>query len=109
MVIPPKQFVNWYEVLGVPPTVNGGDLAAVYQLLSARFRPDNKETADPRRMQEVKTAYDVLSNAERRKQFDHELRQRNPPAETPLHLSKEFADDVDDEIIRRLSILSPAL
>jgi curved DNA-binding protein CbpA len=105
MVIPPKQFTNWYEVLGVPPTANSTDLSAVFQLLIARFRPDNKETGDPRRLQEVKTAYEVLSNPERRKAFDHELRQRNPPAQVPLHLSPEFADEVDDEVARRLSVL----
>jgi curved DNA-binding protein CbpA len=73
--------------------------------LSARFRPENKETGDPKRLQEVRTAFEVLSNPERRKQFDHELRQRNPPAQVPLHLSKDFADEVDEEIARRLSIL----
>jgi curved DNA-binding protein len=105
MVIPPKQFTNWYDVLGVPPTANSTDLSAVFQLLSARFRPENKETGDPKRLQEVRTAHEVLSNPERRKQFDHELRQRNPPAQVPLHQSKDFADEVDDEIARRLSIL----
>jgi curved DNA-binding protein CbpA len=105
MVIPPKQFTNWYDVLGVPPTANNTDLSGVYQLLCARFRPENKETGDSKRLQEVKTAFEVLSNPERRKQFDHELRQRNPPAQVPLHLSKDFADEVDDEIARRLSIL----
>lgn len=102
--IPAKQFVNWYEVLGVQPTAKTDDLARVFQLLSARFKPDNKETGDGRRLQELKTAYDVLSNPERRKAFDQELKQRTKES-GPLFQSKEFADEVDSEINRRLEIL----
>lgn len=105
ITIPPKHFTNWYEVLGISPSAKSDDLTRVYQLLSARLRPDNKETGDVRRFQEVKTAYEVLSNAERRKAFDQELKQRHPESSGPMFLSKEFADDVDTEIMRRLAIL----
>jgi curved DNA-binding protein CbpA len=104
ITIPPKQFTNWYEVLGVQPAAISEDLTRAYQLLTAKFRSDNKETGDARRLQEVKTAYEVLTHAERRKAFDAELRQRQPES-GPMFLSKEFADDVDAEITRRLGIL----
>jgi curved DNA-binding protein CbpA len=102
--IPPKQFTNWYEVLSVSPTATQEELARAYQLLSARFRPDNKETGDSRRYQEVKSAFQLLSNTERRKAFDQELHQLGQePA--PAFLTKEFMDDVDTELSRRLGIL----
>ena len=104
ITIPPKHFTNWYEVLGIPPSANSDDLARVLQLLTARFRPENKETGDARRFQEMKTAFDVLSNADRRKAFDQELRQ-NAQESGPVYLSKDFADGVDAEIKRRLGIL----
>jgi curved DNA-binding protein CbpA len=102
--IPPKHFTNWYEVLGVSSAAKADDLTRVFQLLSAKFKPDNKETGDARRFQELKAAYDVLSNPERRKAFDKELKQRQPDT-TPLFQTKEFAEDVDAEINRRLAIL----
>ena len=104
ITIPPKHFTNWYEVLGVRSNAKSEDLTRVYQLLSAKLKPENKETGDARRFHEVKTAYEVLSNPERRKAFDLDLKQRTPET-APLFQSKEFADDVDSEIARRLAIL----
>jgi curved DNA-binding protein CbpA len=102
--IPPKQFTNWYEVLGVSRTATQEDLARAYQSLSVKFRPDNKETGDARRYQEVKSAFQLLSNTERRKGFDQELPQLDQEP-TPGFLTKEFMDDVDTELSRRLGIL----
>ena len=103
--IPPKQFTNWYEVLGVASTASGDDLSRAQQLLVAKFRPENKETGDPRRLQEVKAAFGVLSHADRRKAFDQELRARQPEPSGPAFLTKEFADELDAEIKRRLGVL----
>lgn len=103
ITIPPKHFTNWYDVLGIPPTATGDDLTRAYPSLIAKFRPENNETGDPRRFQEVKAAFDVLSHADRRKAFDQELRQRQK--EGPVYLNKEFVDEVDAEINRRLGIL----
>jgi curved DNA-binding protein CbpA len=104
ITIPPKQFTNWYEVLGVSSAAKSDDLTRVFQLLSAKLKPENKETGDARRFQELKAAYEVLSHPDRRKAFDKELKQRQPDT-TPLFQSKEFADDVDTEITRRLAVL----
>ncbi len=104
ITIPPKQFTNWYEVLGIPPAATAEEVTRVYQQLSTKLRPENKATGDARRFQEVKSAYDVLSSTERRRAFDQELRLR-PTGSGPIFQSKEFADDVDAEINRRLGIL----
>jgi curved DNA-binding protein CbpA len=61
--------MNPYEVLGVKKTVGTAELKARYRALSAKYHPD-KEGGDRAVFEEVKLAYDVLSNPARRKRYD---------------------------------------
>jgi len=42
----------------------------VYRLLAQRFHPDNKDTGNAERFRELTEAYEVLSDPERRAQYD---------------------------------------
>jgi molecular chaperone DnaJ len=61
-----------YEVLGVSRTATADEIKRAYRKLARQHHPDqNKDDADAEeRFKEVQAAYDLLSDAEKRKQYD---------------------------------------
>ena len=81
---------NHYQVLGVPPTASEAVIKQAYRRLATALHPD-KHQGDPRYEEQFKAvavAYGVLSNPDRRAQYDYRLQQAArqaaaayPPAE----------------------------
>ncbi len=63
---------DYYKVLGVPKDASAGDIKKAYRKLARKFHPDaNKgDAAAEERFKEISEAYDVLSDAKRRKEYD---------------------------------------
>jgi hypothetical protein len=99
-----ESFTNWYEVMGVPPNASNDDLVRVLHMLEARFHPDNKETGDENRLLKVKQAFEVLSDPDRRRELDRQVREHSQDP-LPIFLSRDFAEGVHGEVNRRLGIL----
>ena len=61
-----------YDVLGVPKTATDDEVKKAYRKLARENHPDANqgETAAEERFKEIQGAYDLLSDAEKRKQFD---------------------------------------
>jgi len=61
-----------YDVLGVPRTATDDDVKKAYRKLARENHPDANQgdAAAEERFKEIQSAYDVLSDAEKRKQFD---------------------------------------
>ena len=97
-------FTNWYEILGVAPDTNDETLKRVFHLVASRFHPDNQDSGDLDRFLRVKTAFEVLSDEKRRKDFDEELRIHNKEP-LPVFLSRAFTEGVGGEHNRRLGML----
>jgi curved DNA-binding protein CbpA len=97
-------FVNWYEVLGVPPDANDETLRRVYHIVAGRFHPDNTDSGDLDRFLQVKEAFELLSDPKRRKDFDADLARHNQEP-IPVFLNREFTDGVQGEHNRRLGVL----
>src|SRR5262252_1421925 len=66
------QTKDYYSVLGVPASASQDEVKKQYRKLAAKHHPD-KNPNDPKaaeRFKEISEAYQVLGDAEKRKQYD---------------------------------------
>jgi len=96
--------VDCYELLQISPNADNDTIHRVYKYLAARLHPDNLQTGDAAKFQRVKTAYDVLSNAQRRREYD--AKRRELISASPLSTTIDFMDHLDGETNRRMAILA---
>ncbi len=62
---------DYYEVLGVPKTSSQQEVKSAYRKLALKFHPDkNKEPDAEKKFKEINEAYQVLSDAQKRKTYD---------------------------------------
>jgi DnaJ-class molecular chaperone len=60
-----------YEVLGVPRTASADDIKSAYRKLAKQYHPDlNPGKKSEAQFKDVSVAYDLLSDADKRKRFD---------------------------------------
>ena len=97
--------LDYYEFLQISPHADTETVHRVYRYLAARFHPDNPDTGDPEKFFLLKTAYDVLSDQDRRSEYDRDY-EREAPERTPLSDSVDFMDQVQGELNRRLAVLA---
>jgi molecular chaperone DnaJ len=70
---------DYYRVLGVSDTASQKDIKSAYRKLSRQYHPDANpdDAAAEERFKEVSAAYDVVGDAEKRKEYD-EVRKLGP-------------------------------
>lgn len=65
---------NFYDVLGVTKESSESDIKKAYRTLSLKYHPDrNPDEGSKAKFQEINSAYEVLSDASRKRQYDMEL------------------------------------
>lgn len=62
--------MNPYTILGVDRNASQEDIKRAYRKLASQHHPD-KSQGDTKKFQEIQSAYDVLSNTDKRTQFDN--------------------------------------
>jgi curved DNA-binding protein CbpA len=68
--MPRDETPDYYEILQISPTAEPETIHRVYRLLAQRSHPDNKETGNEVQFRRLSEAYHVLSDPERRAQYD---------------------------------------
>jgi molecular chaperone DnaJ len=96
---------NYYEILGVQQTVTAAQLKKAYRKLALEHHPDrnqgNKEAEE--KFKELSAAYQVLSNPEKRREYDSALADKGVKREFEESYGPgEGAESMSmDEILRR--------
>ena len=65
-----SSFMDFYEILEISPNANSGTIERVFRHLAQRYHPDNKDTGDNVRFNEIVQAHDTLRDPVRRAQYD---------------------------------------
>jgi hypothetical protein len=99
------QLDDYYELLQISQNADTETIHRVYRFLATRLHPDNNETGQEERFRLLKTAYDVLADPRRRKEYDMNRARTQAPPE-PLAATVDFMDATEGETNRRLAVLA---
>jgi hypothetical protein len=102
--VPPPRLPDYYEVLQISPNADDITIHRVYRIMAARFHPDNKESGDPEKFRLLTAAHEVLSDFEKRGEYDAQYARQSGRPLAVFEL-KDFVDDVNGEFNRRVGLL----
>lgn len=87
---------NHYAVLGVSPDASSSDIKKAFRLLARKYHPDvSKDSRADEVFKSIHSAYEILSNATTRNQYDREIRSQkgaSRPWRDNLNYDVEFED-----------------
>ena len=70
---------NYYEIMQLQPYANPALVTASYRILSKLYHPDTaRESANLDQFRLIQQAYEVLSDPQKRKEYDQELSLKTP-------------------------------
>jgi len=105
--VQPGPDLDYYEFLQISPKAESGTIQRIYRFMAGRFHPDNPETGDPEKFLLLNQVYEVLSDPDRRAQYDAEREAHDPDIRpNPIFELSEFVNGVEGEVNRRLGVLS---
>ncbi len=96
------EFQDYYTLLNVSKTANADEIKKSYRRLARKYHPDlNKESGAEEKFKQVKEAYEVLKDPEKRAQYDQVgqyYQQGNgnqPPPDWQAHQQRAGAEQFD--------------
>jgi curved DNA-binding protein CbpA len=63
-------FTDFYELLEISPNANSETIERIFRHFAKRYHPDNPETGDAERFNEILEAHDTLKDPARRAKYD---------------------------------------
>ena len=97
--------VDYYEVLQVSDGAEPETVSRVYRMLAQRYHPDNLETGNESRFREITEAYHILSNPEKRAQYDATYQKRRKERWRLVDAGNQSENDFEMEQVVRLTVL----
>jgi curved DNA-binding protein CbpA len=94
-----------YETLQISANAEPETVHRVYRLLAQRFHPDNQDSGNERRFRELTEAYQILSDPERRAQYDIQHAQRQRQRWKLVSTGEQVDNDFEAERQLRLTVL----
>ena len=82
-------FTDYYEILEVSPNANSETIDRIFRYLAQRYHPDNPETRDRHRFDEVVEAHNTLRDPVRRAQYDVQYKSHSA-------VRRKLAEEADD-------------
>jgi len=100
-------FVDYYEVLEISPNANSETIDRIFRHLAQRYHPDNPDTGNRPRFDEVVQAYNTLRDPVRRAQYDiqhkdHLVYHRELAGEAGDRKTNERDADIQDRLLSLL-------
>jgi DnaJ family protein B protein 4 len=84
MAIDYLQMTNFYDVLGVSQDASESEIKKAYRNLSLKYHPDRNPSEEAKtKIQQINEAYENLGDAEKREQYNNELRYGKPTNNLP--------------------------
>lgn len=106
--------MNYYKILGIPDFSDIEQVKKAYRRLSLQHHPDNfiNESAEVQNyhigiQQQLNEAYNVLSNADQKKKYDFDLRQRFSKKKENYNSYKSDYNDMYESDFRNMDIFDP--
>ena len=96
---------DFYEVLQVSTNADPETVHRIYRILAQRFHPDNTATGDAERFRTITEAYQVISDPERRAQYDIAHGQTRRERSRLIAEMVRAQTDVEFEQLARITIL----
>ncbi len=72
-----------YAILEIAPEADEKEIRAAYRRLARKYHPDTGEGSSAEKFRAVQAAYEVLGDADRRRNYDGELRRAEPARPVP--------------------------
>ena len=96
--------VDYYELLQVSDGAEPETVNRVYRMLAQRYHPDNRDTGNESRFREITEAYHILSNPEKRAQYDATYQKRRKERWRLVDAGNQSENDFEMEQVVRLKI-----
>ena len=97
---------DYYELLEISPQATPETIHRVYRYMAARHHPDNVGTGNLEKFTQLTSAYKVLSDPNRRSEYDAQRATRQPAIQSPMSSTVDFMDQGEGDLNRRLAVLA---
>ena len=104
--MPEMEIPDYYELLEISPQATQDTIHRVYRYMAARYHPDNLGMGNLEKFTEVTSAYKVLSEPNRRSEYDAQRATRQPTIRNPMSSTVDFMDQGEGDLNRRLAVLA---
>jgi curved DNA-binding protein CbpA len=104
--MPETEIPDYYELLEISPQATHETIHRVYRYMAARYHPDIVGTGNLEKFTQLTSAYRVLSDPNRKSEYDAQRATRQPTIQNPMSSTVDFMDQVEGDLNRRVAVLA---